>query len=337
MAKELREQNLCNLVDSHGRKVNYLRISLTDRCNLRCLYCHPPHRIDLLDRSDICSYGEILQVVKTAVRLGIDKIRLTGGELFLRKGVLDFIRSLSQLEALREITLTTNGLLLLPHLKTLKEMGIKRINVSLDTMSKDRFYHITGSPKFDNVLEAIHVALQEDFKIKINVVVLKGFNDNEITKFIGTFVKRSAEIRFIEFMPLCGSGWNGDYFFPYEKIKRTITSEYNLYPLPSSGVAQEFAVGKDRDIIGKVGIIAPVSRPFCDSCSRLRLSAKGELRPCLFSGKKVDLLPILRGDSHSVQIEHNIESAFKKAVALKTLGQQTHSVNNDVLIRSIGG
>jgi cyclic pyranopterin phosphate synthase len=337
MAKEIRAQKLGTLVDSRGRVLNYLRISLTDRCNLKCIYCHPPHSIDYLNRSDICSYGEILQIVKTAARLGINKVRLTGGELFLRKGIMDFIRSLSQLEVFREIVLTTNGLLLLPHLKVLKEIGIKRINVSLDTMSKDMFYHVTGSRKYDDVLEAIHVALQEGFKIKINMVVLRGINDCEINQFIDAFVKRSAEIRFIEFMPLCGSGWNGDYFFPFEKIKRTIISEYDLYPLPSPGVAQEFAVGNNRGIIGKVGIIAPVTRPFCGSCSRLRLSAKGELWPCLFSGKKVDLLPILRGDSHSVQIEQKIESAFKKAVALKTFGKQTHSVDNDVLIRSIGG
>lgn len=337
MAKELRAQKLHTLVDSLGRGVNYLRISLTDRCNLKCIYCHPPHSIDFLDRSDICSYGEILQVVKTAARLGIDKVRLTGGELFLRKGIMDFIRSLSQLKALREITLTTNGLLLLPHLKALKEMGIKRINVSLDTMSKALFYHVTGSRKFDAVKEAIHQALQEGFKIKINMVVLRGLNDGEINQFIDKFAERSAEIRFIEFMPLCGSGWKGNYFFPYEKIKRTITSEYDLYPLPSSGVAQEFAVGNDRGIIGKVGIIAPVTRPFCGSCSRLRLSAKGELRPCLFSGKKIDLLSILRGGSRSDQVERNIENAFKKAVAMKTFSKQTQSVDNDVLIRSIGG
>jgi cyclic pyranopterin phosphate synthase len=337
MAKEFRAQKLSTLVDSRGRMINYLRISLTDRCNLKCIYCHPPHAIDLLDRSDICSYSEVLLIAKTAAKLGITKVRLTGGELFLRKGIMDFIQSLAQLEVFKEITLTTNGLLLLPHLKALKDIGIKRINVSLDTMSKALFYHVTGSRKFDAVKEAIHQALQEGFKIKINMVVLRGLNDGEINQFIDTFVERSAEVRFIEFMPLCGSGWNGDYFFPYEKIKRTITSEYDLYPLPSSGVAQEFAVGKNSSIFGKVGIIAPVTQPFCGSCSRLRLSAKGELRPCLFSDKKIDLLPILRGASRSDLIERNIKNAFKKAVAKKTYSKQTQTVDNDVLIRNIGG
>jgi cyclic pyranopterin phosphate synthase len=335
---EKKKQTQSNkLIDKHGRIVNYLRISLTDRCNLKCIYCHPPHKIDYLDRSEICSYADLLEIMKIAVKIGIDKIRLTGGELFLRKGITNFFRSLRNLEGLKEITMTTNGTLLLPHLKELKKAGINRINVSLDTLSKDLFHYLTGSRKFDDVLEAIHAALHEVFRLKINMVILRGINDGEIIRFIDTFLRKSVEVRFIEFMPLCGSGWREDYFFPYKKIKETIASAFELYPLPSSGVAQEFAVGNSHSIIGRVGIIASVTRSFCDMCSRLRLSAKGELMPCLISRKKIDLLPILRSGRSTGQIELDIESAFRKIVALKSFNDQTHSAHNSVYIRSIGG
>jgi cyclic pyranopterin phosphate synthase len=226
MAKIAQTQSR-KLIDGHGREVNYLRISLTDRCNLKCIYCHPPQKIGYLDRAEICSYGELYQVVKTAVRMGIDKVRLTGGEPLLRRGILEFLRSLHELEHLREVCLTTNGTLLLPILNELKEIGVKRINVSLDTLSEDLFYHMTGSRKLDAVMDAIQVASQL-FKVKVNMVVLRGVNHSEIVRFMDTFLDKSVEVRFIEFMPLCGKGWKKDSFFPYEKIKEAFLRKKSI-------------------------------------------------------------------------------------------------------------
>jgi cyclic pyranopterin phosphate synthase len=337
MDEQIRKQKEDRLLDNYGRVINYLRLSVTDRCNLRCLYCHPPHKIDYIDRSEICSYGELLKVVQVASKLGIDKISLTGGELFLRKEIVEFMSLLHQIEDIKEIVLTTNGTLFLPHLKRMKEIGLRRINVSLDTLSEDLYYRITGSHKFSTVLESINKALEEGFRIKINMVVLKGINEAEIIKFIKYFLKDSVEVRFIEFMPLCGYGWKEEAFFPSEKIKEMIARNFDVHPLPSSGVAQEFALNNGNDLRGKIGIIAPLSRSFCPSCSRIRLSANGELRPCLFSNDKVELLPLLRTNSSSNRKEKEIIEAFKQAVAIKPLCRGETHFEKDVYIRSLGG
>ncbi len=337
MAEKIGRQEKNFLVDSHGRIINYLRLSVTDRCNLRCLYCHPPYKIECLERSKICSYGELFQIVKAASKIGIDKIRLTGGELFLRKDITEFIHSLQEIKEIKEIVLTTNGTLLLPHLKRLKEIGLKRINLSLDTLSEDMYLQITGGNGLSPVLEGIHKALEEGFKIKINMVVLKGVNEAEIPGFIRNFLKYAIEVRFIEFMPLCGHRWREDYFFPYDKILEIIRSQFDIYPLAFSGVTQEFAVNDRNGLAGKIGVIAPITRSFCTSCSRLRLSANGELRPCLFLGEKVELLPLLRGSYSRKEKEDKIKMAFRKAVMLKPYCVAKNHVNPEVYIRSLGG
>jgi cyclic pyranopterin phosphate synthase len=337
MVEEIKRDRKNKLVDCFGRNIDYLRLSVTDRCDLKCVYCHPPHEINYLDRSEICSYGELLQVVKVAATLGIDKVRLTGGELFLRKNIIEFIHSLHEIDDIKEIVLTTNGTLLLPNLKRLKEIGLRRINISLDTLSGDLYYRITGSHRFFTVLEGIQRAIEEGFKVKINMVVLRGINETEITEFIQYFLKNSVEVRFIEFMPLCGPGWREDYFFPHEKIKEIIKKKFNIHPLSSSGVAQEFALRDGNGLDGKIGIIAPVTRSFCSSCSRLRLSASGELRPCLFSSTKVELLPLLRDSISFREKEKMIREAFKEAVKMKPASMSKDHAVNDVYIRSLGG
>jgi cyclic pyranopterin phosphate synthase len=337
MVEEIKKERKNKLIDCFGRNIDYIRLSVTDRCDLKCVYCHPPHKINYLDRSEICSYGELLQVVRVASKLGIEKVRLTGGELFLRKNIIEFIHSLQGIDDVKEIALTTNGTSLLPHLKRLKEIGLRRVNISLDTLSEDLYHRITGSHRFFAVLEGIQRALEEGFKIKINMVVLRGINETEITEFIQYFLKNSVEIRFIEFMPLCGPGWREDYFFPYEKIKEVIKKKFDIHLLPSSGVAQEFALRDGNGLDGKIGIIAPVTRSFCSSCSRLRLSASGELRPCLFSKTKVELLPLLRNNLALRKKEKMIREAFKEAVKMKPSSMSKDRTVNDVYIRSLGG
>lgn len=337
MDEKIKRQNKNVLVDSHGRTINYLRLSVTDRCNLKCQYCHPPHKIEYLDRSNICSYKELLQVVRAAAKLGIEKIRLTGGELFLRRDIDNFISSLYDIDGIKEVVLTTNGTLLLPHLKKLKEIGLRRINISLDTLSENLYYKMTGGYKFHSVLDSIHGALSEGFKIKINMVVLKGINEEEIPDFINYFLEKSVEVRFIEFMPLCGPGWDKKYFLPLKGIKEVISQNFQLQPLSSSGVAQEFFITNKAGLEGKVGIIAPVTCSFCSSCSRIRLSANGELRPCLFSRDHAPLLPLLRSPLSQNEKEKRIIETFQKAVKMKPIDYSRKLSNNNVFIRSLGG
>jgi cyclic pyranopterin phosphate synthase len=222
-------------------------------------------------------------------------------------------------------------------LKWLKQIGINRINISLDTLSKDLFYDLTGKDKLYAVQEGIQQALAEKFKVKINMVVLKGINETEIIRFIQYFSKCSVEVRFIEFMPLCGDKWREDYFFPYDKIIKTIESRYQMTPRLSSGVAQEFFLTDKDGLRTTVGIIAPMTRSFCGDCSRLRLSANGDLWPCLFSTAKVSLLPVLRGDFSAEEREKKLIHAFRRAVQIKPLDRPVGHTEGNTFIRSIGG
>ncbi len=207
----------------------------------------------------------------------------------------------------------------------------------MDTLSENLFYQLSGSHKFLDVMESIHTALEEGFKIKINMVVLKGINEVEIPEFIQYFLKNSVEVRFIEFIPLCGLGWREEYFFPYEEILKMIPRSYDLCPLPSSGVAREFVLRNGNGMEGKIGVIAAVTRSFCSSCSRMRLSANGELMPCLFSRTKVELLPIWRDDFSPGDRAAKIKEAFKQAVNMKPMCMPKNHAVNDVYIRRLGG
>lgn len=325
------------LRDGYGRRIHYLRISVTDRCNLKCIYCHPPYELDYLRRSDICSFEELLLIAQAGLRLGIDKIRLTGGEVFLRRGIVTFLKELKALEGLRELGITTNGTMLLPYLEVLKEIGIESLNISLDTLSERLFYELTGSRRFFEVLEGIHRAVEEGFKVKVNTVIIRGKNDGEIHSFIQHFLKKSVEVRFIEFMPLCGSNWKKNSLFSYEETVETIDRAFHLYPLPSSGTAKEFLLSDGNGLRGRVGIIAAVTHSFCDACSRLRLTANGELRPCLFSRRKVELLPLLRSDLSAEEKERELLKAFQEAVQVKSKGKPVHYESQGVHIGRIGG
>jgi cyclic pyranopterin phosphate synthase len=293
--------------------------------------------VDYLRRSEICSFEELLFIAQAGLRLGIDKIRLTGGEVFLRRGIVTFLKELKALEGLREIGITTNGTMLLPYLEVLKEIGIENLNISLDTLSERLFYELTGSRRFFEVLEAINRAVEEGFKVKVNTVIIRGKNDGEIHSFIQHFLKKSVEVRFIEFMPLCGPNWKAYSLFPYEEIVETIDRAFDLFPLPSSGTAKEFFLSDGTGLMGRVGIIAAVTHSFCGACSRLRLSANGELRPCLFSRKKVELLPILRSGLSAEEKQRALRRAFQEAVQVKPKSKPVHYESCGVQIRRIGG
>ena len=294
-------------VDKEKRLINYLRLSITDRCNLRCIYCMPEEGIDFQPPGEILTYEEMLDIVRLSVHVGIRKIRLTGGEPLVRKGVLPFIRRLSNIEGLDEITLTTNGVLLKDFAAELKDCGICRINISLDSLRADRFFRITGRDYFDRTWEGIQEVERVGFNpIKINMVAIKGINDDEILDFARLALKKPYHIRFIEYMPVGEhNSWSSEKFISTEEIYNTIQSFGTLKPIkpnPFDGPAQRYLLEGGR---GEIGFIGALSNHFCTTCNRLRVTAEGFLRSCLFSDQEVDVKTPLRegkGDAYLLDL-----------------------------------
>ena len=283
------------LIDRYDRNLNYLRISITDRCNLKCLYCMPRELIPKLSHSDILRYEEILRVVRIGTSLGISKIRITGGEPLVRKGVYHFLSQLTKMDGLQDISLTTNGVLLKDNINKIRSANIQRINISLDTLNKTKFKHITGYDYFDQIWEGIHLALKMGFyPIKINVVPLKGINDGELLEIAKLSIEYPFHVRFIEYMPIGSNQIASDRRLLASEIKERINGLGTLIPVGRSfndGPAERFKFGSAQ---GEIGFIRPISRHFCGTCNRLRLTASGQLRPCLMSDDQEDLKSLLR-------------------------------------------
>jgi cyclic pyranopterin phosphate synthase len=311
------------LIDRYNRNLNYLRVSITDRCNLKCLYCIPREHIPKLSHKDILRYEEILRIVKVGAALGISKIRVTGGEPLVRKDVYQFLLQLTNIEGLQDISLTTNGVFLKNNIFKIRSANIKRINVSLDTLSKTKFRHITGYDFFDQIWEGIHLARKMGFfPIKINVVPIKGMNDDELVDIAGLSINYPFHIRFIEYMPMGSVQVCNDRRLLAHEIKERIRDLGRLIPVERSlndGPAERFKLESGQ---GEIGFIRPISRHFCGTCNRLRLTASGKLKPCLMSDDQEDLKLLLRrGCSDS-----ELEKGFLNAVRHKPL---EHSLIND--------
>ncbi len=283
------------LTDKYNRNLNYLRISITDRCNLRCLYCMPRELIPKLPYREILSYEEILRIVRVGIGLGISKIRVTGGEPLVRKGVYHFLQQLTKLKGLQDISLTTNGVLLRDNIDKIRSASIKRINISLDTLNKNKFKHITGYDFFDQIWEGIHLAREVGFyPIKINVVPLKGINDDELVDIARLSIKYPFHIRFIEYMPMGSNQINSDRHLLAPEIKKRFDQLGKLIPVDrnlNDGPAERF---KFESAHGEIGFIRPISQHFCNTCNRLRLTASGQLRPCLMSNDQEDMKSLIR-------------------------------------------
>ncbi|BCA79338.1 GTP 3',8-cyclase MoaA [Desulfuromonas sp. AOP6] len=290
------------LFDGFHRKVNYLRLSVTDRCNLRCRYCMPAAGVSKLGHNDILSYEALQCVSRAAVSLGIEKIRITGGEPLVRKGLLPFLHELSALPGLKELVLTTNGTLL-PELATeLKAAGVKRVNISLDSLQPDRFRRITRGGDLARVLAGIAAAEAAGIAVKLNMVVMRGINDDEVVDFAAMAHGKALSVRFIEYMPnIQDAGWQAQIVRGQEILER-IGKKFSYQELRRGTLC-----GPSRDYhlegaSGSIGIITPVSNHFCDSCNRIRVTATGLARSCLFSGEAVNLRPVLLGgDVQAVQ------------------------------------
>ena len=308
------------LIDSHGRRIDYLRISLTDLCNFRCVYCMPAEGIPFLSPSKYLTRSEIVRFVRLIGQLGVTRVRLTGGEPLLRKDILDIIRALKEIETVKDLSITTNGSRLSSFLagangcSPLREAGLDRINISLDSMEPERFKAITLSDTFHQVLSAVFLALQAGFPVKLNMVVLKGLTRQEIIHFVQLAKDYPLEVSFLEFMPLCGTGWRPDLVLPIQDVRSIVFENFQLEELPRDGnVAQSFAIRGGK---GSVGFIASLTESFCDSCSRIRLTADGKIRPCLFSEKEVSIKELLRDNASDEEIIRTI----RHAAAIKPKG-----------------
>ena len=312
------------LIDGMGRTIVNLRISVTDRCNFRCTYCMPADNVEFMDRSNLLSFEEIQRVVQIVSRMGINRLRLTGGEPLMRKNLPVLIKMLNEVDGIDDIAMTTNAYFLKDQAQSLKDAGLKRLNVSLDALDPEKFRDVNRRDCLQSVLDGLDTARKVGFKsIKINAVAVRNFSETEIMSLIEMGRSDGFEVRFIEFMPLDSDKvWERDKVLFGHEIVNMIKDNYELVPIDNSleiGPASEynFADGK-----GKIGIITAVSNPFCDHCNRIRMTADGKLRTCLFSTKETNLKELIRSGA----TDETIIETLKQAVLVKEPG---HKINLD--------
>lgn len=328
-----------NLVDSFNRKINYMRISVTDRCNLRCVYCIPAEGVKTAAPKDLLTFDEMLRIVTVATKRGVSSIRLTGGEPLVRKGLVEFVAGIKAIPGIEDISLTTNGVLLKQYAKQLYKAGLRRINVSLDSMDPRKYAEITRGNELASVWEGIEEAEKVGFSpIKLNVVPLRDFNEDEIENFARlTFIK-DFHVRFIEFMPIGAKDvWKQKSFISTVELKERIAKIGELEPVNPSrrtGPAVNYRLPHAR---GVIGFISPISEHFCASCNRLRLTSDGKIRPCLFSDSHIDFKTPMREGCDDAEIER----LFDRALGIKPDGHNLNAGNiaekYDRTMSTIGG
>ncbi|HLA38748.1 MAG TPA: GTP 3',8-cyclase MoaA [Candidatus Glassbacteria bacterium] len=305
---------LPRLVDTFGRAHDYLRVSVTDRCNLRCSYCRPAGtEYTCGSKSRLLEFAEIERLVAIFARLGVRKVRLTGGEPLARAGIEELIQRLVRLSGIETVVMTTNGVLLAEKAVQLKAAGLAGLNVSLDTLRDERFQQITGSGAFYRVLGGIQVAKAAGFvPLKINSVVMRGVNDDELEDFVELARFAPLHVRFIEFMPYGANGWNREAFISWSEMKESIECHYRLAPAGGEGnsadVAREFTV---EGFCGRIGFITPLTGKFCGDCTRLRLTSDGGFKPCLHNPDEIDLATPLRSGADDSRIAGLILESLK--------------------------
>jgi molybdenum cofactor biosynthesis protein A len=302
------------LIDKYGRQLSYLRLSVTDRCNFRCYYCMPEEGVNFANRKDLLSFDEMYLLSNIFCSLGVTKIRITGGEPFVRAGLIHFLRDLSEVNGLHEISITSNGSFTTKNILALKEMGIRKINLSLDSLDSSRFFKITRRDSFEMVYNGVFKLLEEDFDVKINCVLSEGKNTEDIIPFVELTKHHNLSVRFLEEMPFNGSDnftvpkWNHKEVYSYisgfypiiEKVESEASSTSVNYKIPGYN--------------GSFGIIPSFSRTFCGTCNRIRLSATGELRTCLYGPAAVNLRDVIRAGASEQDIEHEILDAVSMRV-----------------------
>ncbi|KAK9700462.1 Radical SAM superfamily [Popillia japonica] len=301
------------LTDLFGRHHNYLRISLTEKCNLRCQYCMPAEGVQLTPKQHLLTTEEVIQVARLFVKEGVTKIRLTGGEPTVRRDLVDIIASLKQINGLQTVAMTTNGIVLTRQLVALQRAGLDVLNISLDTLKPDKYEKITRRKGFDKVMMGIDLALQLGYNpVKINCVVMKGFNDDEINDFVMLTHDRNVDVRFIEYMPFSGNKWEMNKMVSYREMLEIIKSVWpNFNELPN-GPNDTSKAWKVPEYAGQVGFITSMSEHFCGSCNRLRITADGNLKVCLFGNTEISLRDAIRAGSSEDDLIALIEAAVKR-------------------------
>jgi len=328
---------MTGLSDSFSRPINYLRISVTDRCNLRCRYCLPEKGISLLPRNQILSFEEFATIAGVAAELGITKIRLTGGEPLVRADLPKLVEMLSKIEAINDLSLTTNGVLLSRYANGLKQAGLTRVNISLDSLKSDKFHYITRRSKLKQVFNGIEAAHKADLHpVKINMVVLRGINDDEITDFASLTLTDGWHVRFIELMPFNQELPFSTQFIPASEIRERLLNHFgDLEPSPSplgNGPAHYFRLPRAE---GTIGFITPISQHFCVRCNRLRLTASGRLRACLLNDEETNLEPYLREGTSLERIRQLIRLAIQNKPYCHQLTQGVTTTKT--LMAQLGG
>jgi cyclic pyranopterin phosphate synthase len=298
--------------DNFGRTISYLRLSITDRCNLRCRYCMPATGIEQRQHGDILSYDEMLRIVAAAATLGIRKVRITGGEPLVRKGVIGFLQQLAGVEGIEEIALTTNGILLADYAEQLSAAGIKRLNISLDSLNPDTFNEITRGGDLKRVLDGIDKAEQIGMKIKLNMVAMRGINDHELLDFAALSIDKPWSVRYIEYMPTIREEQWQQRIISGADILALLNSHYRLEHLTTDhfcGPARPYRIA---GAAGTLGIITPMSEHFCGSCNRIRVTSMGQAKSCLMSNEAANLRPLL-----GVRQQSQLIDTLKKVICGK--------------------
>lgn len=326
------------MIDQWGRKVNYMRVSVTDRCNFRCVYCMPLQGVQLRPRDEYLSYDELLRVIEGGLALGIDRIRITGGEPLVRPGLADFMAKLKPM-GVKDLSLSTNGLLFGPMAKDLKAAGLDRVNFSLDTLQKDRFHKMARlSDDLGGVMDGINAAIEYDFHpVKMNMVVIRGWNDDEIVDMARLSIDKPIHVRYIEVMPFSEAyEFTWENLVPAAEMRQRLMDEFeDLEPLregvQGNGPAKYWKIPGAK---GTVGFISAVTECFCGDCNRIRLSADGKINPCLGHVHEVDLKPVLRNPEHTLE---QLSAAMADAILKKPREHNFDDADADFALRVMHG
>lgn len=307
---------MTSLTDSYGRRVRSVRVSLTDRCNFRCVYCTPPDGFDVTPSDEYLTIEEVARLVRLLGARGVTRVRLTGGEPLLRRDIVEVVEAVRGVETIDDLSMTTNASRLATRAEALRAAGLDRVNISLDSLDPARFNRVARADQYRRVREGVDAAIAAGFGVKVNVVALRGMSDDEVLGFVQMAIDNDIEVRFLEFMPLCGEGWQSTLVYPVGEVRDVVARSHPLIELPRNGnTAQTFAVAGGA---GSVGFIGSLTEPFCESCSRIRISAHGTIRPCLFSDYEVDLKGLMRAGA----CDDEVAAAVEAAVWNKPAGSQ---------------
>ena len=326
------------LKDKFGRKITYLRLAVTDRCNLRCQYCMPAEGINIVDRKELLTYKEMYRITRVLSELGVNKVRLTGGEPFVRKDFVNFLESLSFNKNLKEINITTNGALITKHISTLEKVGIHSVNLSIDSLQKEKFAQITRRNVFESVFDTFNTLEQSAIKLKLNVVVQSGFNTDEIFDFIELTKNKDVEVRFIEEMPFNGSGKRlVDEIWDFNKIVQHIKNEYTSIQNLISHKSSTSYNYKVPGYKGSVGIIPSYTRLICKDCNRIRITATGLFKNCLFDGGVFNVRDFIRQGASDDDLKQLFISTVHKKPENGFVAEANRSNNVSESMSTIGG